>query len=140
MDMISDFVDDQVRPRMERIAGVSQVDMNGTLRQIQIHVDPARLAQRNLSLEDVSAAIRARNRDVSAGDINDGKRRYLLRTKGRFDQVDDLQNLIVAHSDGSNIRLGDVAEVRLDHYEKRGYPLVECLLWQLSLPAPAIAF
>lgn len=124
MDMISDFVDDQVRPRMERIAGVSQVDMNGTLRQIQIHVDPARLAQRNLSLEDVSAAIRARNRDVSAGDINDGKRRYLLRTKGRFDQVDDLQNLIVAHNDGSNIRLGDVAEVRLDHYEKRGYSIV----------------
>lgn len=124
MDLISDFVDDQVRPRMERIAGVSQVDMNGTLRQIQIHVDPARLAQRNLSLEDVSAAIRARNRDVSAGDINDGKRRYLLRTKGRFDQVDDLQNLIVAHSDGSNIRLGDVAEVRLDHYEKRGYSIV----------------
>ena len=61
MDMISDFIDDNLRPRMERVAGVSQVEMSNTLRQIQIHVDPARLAQRNLSLEDVSSAIRARN-------------------------------------------------------------------------------
>ena len=124
MDMISDFVDDNLRPRMERIAGVSQVDMSNTLRQIQIHVDPARLAQRNLSLEDVSAAIRARNRDVSAGDINEGKRRYLLRTTSRFDDLNDLKNLILTHSDGSHIRLSDVAEIRLDHYEKRGYSIV----------------
>lgn len=124
MDMISDFIDDNLRPRMERIAGVSQVDMNNTLRQIQIHVDPARLAQRNLSLAEVDNAIRARNRDTSAGDINEGKRRYLLRTTGRFDDVNDLQNLIITHSDGSHIRLGDVAEIRLDHYEKRGYAIV----------------
>lgn len=124
MDMISDFIDDNLRPRMERIAGVSQVDMGSTLRQIQIHVDPARLAQRNLSLEDINNAIRARNRDVSAGDINDGKRRYLLRTKGRFDQVEDLQNLIITHNNGSYIRLGDVAEIRLDHYEKRSIEVV----------------
>ena len=124
MDMISDFIDDNLRPRMERVAGVSQVEMSNTLRQIQIQVDPARLAQRNLSLEDVSNAIRARNRDVSAGDINEGKRRYLLRTTSRFDDINDLQNLIITHSDGSHIRLGDVAEVRLDHYEKRGYSIV----------------
>lgn len=124
MDMISDFIDDNLRPRMERVAGVSQVEMNNTLRQIQIQVDPARLAQRNLSLEDVSNAIRARNRDVSAGDINEGKRRYLLRTTSRFDDISDLQNLIITHSDGSNIRLRDVAEIRLDHYEKRGYSIV----------------
>lgn len=124
MDMISDFIDDNLRPRMERVAGVSQVEMSNTLRQIQIQVDPARIAQRNLSLEDVSNAIRARNRDVSAGDINEGKRRYLLRTTSRFDDINDLQNLIITHSDGSHIRLGDVAEVRLDHYEKRGYSIV----------------
>lgn len=124
MDMISDFIDDNLRPRMERVAGVSQVEMSNTLRQIQIHVDPARLAQRNLSLEDVSSAIRARNRDVSAGDINDGKRRYLLRTTSRFDDINDLQNLIITHSDGSHIRLADVADIRLDHYEKRSYSIV----------------
>src|SRR5690606_39590439 len=62
MDMIGDFVDDHLRPRMERIPGVSQIEMNTTLRQIQIHVDPARLAQRNLSIEEVRKAIRARKR------------------------------------------------------------------------------
>lgn len=124
MDMISDFIDDNVRPQMERVAGVSQVTMNGTLRQIQIHVDPARLAQRNISINDVNTAIRARNKDISAGDINNGKRRYLLRTKGRFDQVTDLNKLILTHKDGANIRLGDVADIRLDHYEKRSLAIV----------------
>ncbi|MBU2870160.1 efflux RND transporter permease subunit [Colwellia sp. E2M01] len=124
MDMISDFIDDNVRPRLERVSGVSQVTMNGTLRQIQIHIDPASLAQRNISINDVNSAIRARNKDVSAGDLNDGKRRYLIRTKGRFDQLDDLNNLIIAHREGANIRLKDVAEVRLDHYEKRGFAIV----------------
>lgn len=125
MDMIGDFVDDHLRPRMERIPGVSQIEMNTTLRQIQIHVDPARLAQRNLSLEEVSNAIRARNRDTSAGDINEGKRRYLLRTTGRFDNIQDLQNLIISHSNGSYTRLGEVADIQLDHYEKRGYAIVD---------------
>jgi multidrug efflux pump subunit AcrB len=124
MDMISNFIDDNVRPRLERVPGVSQITMSGTLRQIQIHVDPARLAQRDISINDVNTAIRARNKDISAGDINDGKRRYLLRTKGRFDQVEDIKDLILAHRDGSNIRLSDVAEVRLDHYEKRGFAIV----------------
>lgn len=124
MDMISDFVDDNLRPRMERVPGVSQVEMNLTERQIQIHVDPTRLAQRNLSLEHVSNAIRARNRDVSAGDINDGKRRYLLRTTGRFGELTDLEQLIIAERDESYIRLRDVADVRLDHFEKRGIAIV----------------
>lgn len=120
MDMVTDFIDDNVRPRMERVTGVSQVEMRGgALRQIQITLDAARLAQRNLTLEDVSSAIRARNQDVSAGDINAGKRRYLIRTRGRFASVESLESLIVAHRDESFIRLGDVADIQLDHYEKR---------------------
>ncbi len=121
MDMATDFVDDNVRPRMERVQGVSQVDMNGgALKQIKIYVDPAKLALRDLKLTDIRDAIRNRNRDISAGDIDDGKRRYLLRTTGRFADVQALESLILRHEDGANLRLGDVATVELDHYEKRG--------------------
>lgn len=120
MDMVRDFVEDYVRPRMERIPGVSQIDVRGgAQRQVQIRVDPERLALRGLSLSDVRDAIRARNRDVSAGDIDADKRRYLLRTVGRFDSVDALNELIIGHRNGANIRLGDVATVQLDHFEVR---------------------
>jgi len=121
MDMLRDFVEDNLRPAMERVPGVSQVDVGGGAeRQIQIHVDPARLAQRGLSLTDVRDAIRARNRDASAGDLDGGKRRYLVRTIGRFETLDDLRDTILVRRGDAVVRLRDVAEVQLDHFELRG--------------------
>ena len=120
MDLMRDFVDDNVRTLLERVPGVSQVDIGGgASRQVQIFVDPGRLAERNISLTQVREAVRARNRDVSGGDVNSGKRRYLLRTVGRFENLRDLEELVLAQRGNATIRLKDVAKVRLDHYEIR---------------------
>ncbi len=125
MNMIGDFVDDNVRPRMERVEGVSEVEVRGnTFRQIQVKVDPTKLAQRNLSLIEVRNAIQERMRDTSAGDIDDGKRRYLLRTIGRVRDVSKLEDIIISHQQGANIHLKDVATVKLDHYESRGFATI----------------
>ncbi|MEM1412427.1 MAG: efflux RND transporter permease subunit [Pseudomonadota bacterium] len=121
MDLLLDYAEDFVRPRMERVPGVSEVSVGGgAQRQVQVLVDPARLAQRGLSLNDVRSAIRARNRDRSAGDIDSGKRRYLLRTVGRFEEIDELEELVLAQRGDAQIRLKDVATVVLDHFELRG--------------------
>ncbi len=120
MDLILDFLQDNVRPRMASVPGVSEVAIwGGSERQIQILVDPARLAQRELSLLDVRSAIRARNRDRSGGDLEAGKRQYLLRTIGRFEDLEELENLILARRGDNIVRLSDVATVRMDHFEKR---------------------
>ncbi len=120
MDLMLDFIEDKVKPRIARVPGVSEVDVRGGVkRQLQILIDPARLAQRQLSLADVRAAIRARNRDRSAGEIESGKRQYLVRTIGRFGSVDELEQLILARRADAVITLGDVATVKLDHFEKQ---------------------
>lgn len=120
MDMMYDFVEDHVRPRMERVEGVSEVQIRGgAQRQVQIQLDPAKLAQRGLTLTQVRDAIRERNADVSAGDIDSGKRRYLLRTVGRFDQLQGLEELILVRQNNTNVRLKDVGTVTLDHFEVR---------------------
>jgi multidrug efflux pump subunit AcrB len=120
MDLQLDFVEDNVKPRMASVAGISEVGVfGGEERQVQILVDPARLAQRGLSLLDVREAIRSRNRDRSGGEIDAGKRQYLLRTVGRFQTVDELGDLILARRGDAVIRLSDVATVQLDHSEKR---------------------
>jgi multidrug efflux pump subunit AcrB len=120
INMMLDFVEDNVRPVLERVPGVSQVQVRGGAeRQIQIRTDAAKLAERGLALTDLRDAIRARNTDVSAGDIDSGKRRYLLRTVGRFDTLDELENLIITRRGDSITRLSDVATVRLDHAEMR---------------------
>jgi len=120
MNMMLDFVDDEVRSRMERVPGVSEVDIRGGAeRQIQILVDPSKLAERNLSLTDIRAAVRDRNRDISGGDLDSGKRRYLLRTVGRFQDIPELEDLIIERRGDSITRLGDVADIRLGHFEVR---------------------
>lgn len=91
-----DFANDHIRPQMERVKGVSSVTIQGGAeRQIQILLDPAKLAQRGISIMDVRQAIRERNKDTSAGDIDSGKKRYLLRVIGRFEDLDQLKQLVL---------------------------------------------
>ncbi len=118
MAPLQDYVRDNVAARLETVPGVSEVSTyGGAPRQIQVRVDPARLAERNLTLDQVRRAIRERNRDVSGGEIESGKRRYLLRTIGRFDDVEDLEQVIIDTSGDAHLRLGEVAEVSLGHFE-----------------------
>ncbi len=118
MDMMHDFVDDNVRTRLESVTDVSDVRIwGGAEKQIQILFDPAAVAERKLSLTDVRRAVAARNRDTSGGEIESGKRRYLLRTIGRFENPEDLEELIIDRRGDTIIRLKDVAEVRLGHFE-----------------------
>lgn len=113
-----DFVEDTVKPRLAGVPGISQVGIYGGVeQQVQILVDPAKLAQRELTLAAVREAVRSRNRDRSGGTVEAGKRQFLLRTVGRFEDLDALSNLILARRGDAIIRLSDVATVKLDHFD-----------------------
>ncbi|MEM8981765.1 MAG: efflux RND transporter permease subunit [Pseudomonadota bacterium] len=125
MDLVRDFVDDNIRPEMERVVGVSQVSLGGGAdRQVRIEVDTARLAQRGISLGQLRDAIRARNTDSSAGDIDSGKRRYFVRTLGRFETADELRDMVLDRRGDAIVRLRDVATVTFDHFELRNVSFV----------------
>ncbi|MGM0434641.1 MAG: efflux RND transporter permease subunit [Pseudomonadota bacterium] len=124
--MMRDFVEDHVRPRMESVQGVSEVTVGGGAdRQMQVRVDADALSRYDLGLTDVRDAIRERNQDVSGGEVDAGKRRYLLRTVGRFDSREGLGDLILAREGDSVIRLSDVASIRQDHSRIREESLVD---------------
>ncbi|HBQ40051.1 MAG TPA: AcrB/AcrD/AcrF family protein, partial [Halieaceae bacterium] len=120
VNLALDFIEDTVKPRIARVPGVSEVSLGGGAeRQIQILIDPARLAQRGLTLTDVRNAVRSRNRDRSAGDVQSGKREYLLRTVGRFADQAALEQLILLRRGDAITRLSDVADVTLGSFESR---------------------
>ncbi len=115
-----DFIIDHVGTQVERVQGVAEVEVwGGADRQIQIYVDPARLAEREITLLELRNAIRGRNRDVSGGDLDAGKRRYIVRTIGRFETLDDIEDLIIARRNGVPVRLKDVGYAQLDSFEIR---------------------
>ena len=123
---LRDWVEKHVQTPMERVAGVSSVGLRGgASRQVKVYVDPIKLAERGIRLADLRAAIRTRNRDVSGGDLDSGKRRYLLRTIGRFETLQELENLVIAERDGAFIRLRDLGHAELGYEEVRSYAYSE---------------
>lgn len=120
IDLLRDYIEQHIRPVLERIDGVSQVQLWGAPeRQVQILLDMQQLAQRGISLVQVRDAIRQRNRDASGGDLDEGEQRFLVRLTGRFDSLASLQQLIISQQDGHVVRLVDVATVQLSHAELR---------------------
>ncbi len=125
IDMLRDFLEDRVRPRMESVPGVSEVTVGGGAeRQVQVHVDEAALAQRGISLSQLREAIQARNRDISGGEIDAGKRRYLLRTVGRFEEPEEMESMVIRREGDSVTRLGEVADVVYDHGRIRQHSFI----------------
>ncbi len=123
---LRDWAEEYVQTPMERVPGVSSVTLyGGAERQIKVYVDPVRLAERGIRLTELRDAIRARNRDVSGGDLDSGKRRYLLRTIGRFDTAEALEDLVIAERDGAFIRLRDVGHAELGFAEVRSFAYSE---------------
>jgi HAE1 family hydrophobic/amphiphilic exporter-1 len=108
------FAEDEIEARFERVAGVSQSNVTGGLEdELQVIIDPDRLAARGLTIEDVRRVLQGQNRDTSAGDYWEGKRRWVVRTLGQFRSPEQVENQVLAEKDGSFVYVRDVADVKL---------------------------
>ncbi len=108
------WAEDFIEARFERVPGVSNANVyGGREAELQVVVDPQKLAARGVTIYDVRNALRSENRDISAGDIWEGKRQYVVRTLGRFRSLEQVAEVIVTQSsDGAPVYVRDVAEIR----------------------------
>jgi HAE1 family hydrophobic/amphiphilic exporter-1 len=127
-DMITygDFLEDVVQERIERIDGISGVNIFGeTEREMRIVVDADRLAQFRLTVPDVVNRIRAANASISGGDIDEGKRSYVVRTEGDINAPEQVRDIVLRSEvdlgDGriGRVTVGDIAEVYLSYKTAR---------------------
>ncbi len=111
-------VEDIIKPRIEAIEGVAGVDfLAGAPEQLQIIIDPYRAAELGLPLTDIAAQA-SRSNDISGGFVDVGRRQYTLRFEGRYD-TDQLRNQVLEWRDGRPVRLGDIAEIKIDRGLRR---------------------
>jgi HAE1 family hydrophobic/amphiphilic exporter-1 len=114
------FVDNAVKPQFERVPGVATVNIYGGREQeLQVVVDPAALAARGVTLNQLGTALDRENRNFSGGDFSEGKRRYVVRTVGDYTTPEEVENVVVAVVNGVPVYVGDVAEARIG-YRKPG--------------------
>src|SRR5258706_2437435 len=105
------FADKQVKSRIERLNGVGQVViLGGRLRQINLHLDPIRLAAAGVSALEVERAINGSNVNVPGGQIESGPTKLTLRIEGRALDPQDLCRIVVREQGNNQIRVGDIVE------------------------------
>ena len=119
-----DFIEDTVQDRLERVPGVSKVNVyGGSERELQVTVDPDRMARYRLTIPEVVDALRAANISTTAGDVEEGKRRYIVRTEGEFVEPAQIEQVVlrsVRDEDSGRlgrVTVGDIATVAFDHKE-----------------------
>ena len=104
------------------VDGVSEVaSVGGYVKQYQVTVDPEKLRAYNLSLADVSRAIRGSSGEVGGRTIELAEREYILRIKGYVQDLEALRKVAVGVGpDGVPILLGQVADVQFGPEMRRG--------------------
>jgi multidrug efflux pump subunit AcrB len=109
---LSLLADQVVRKRLERVAGVAKVDVNGlTVRQVRIDLDPQRLRAYQVTPADVSAALQRANADVPVGLLSSAKEDALVRVEGRVRDAKAFSDVVVANRGNLVVRLGDLGEL-----------------------------
>ncbi len=105
-----DMLEKYLKRPLERIPGVARVDLQGVQRrEVRVLVDSDRAAAHGVDLPALAAALQKSNFAVSAGELTERGRRFIVRPLGEFHSVDDVENLLIR----PDLRLADVADVAL---------------------------
>ncbi|MGX5690950.1 efflux RND transporter permease subunit [Arcticibacter tournemirensis] len=108
-----DMVDNQIRPILQNVPGVGQVDIiGGDKREIQVSIDREKLLLYGLSTRQVTDAVHNANQSFPAGSIETKNQQLSIRYDANLSSLDQLRNLIIVQNPaGGSIYLRDIAEV-----------------------------
>jgi HAE1 family hydrophobic/amphiphilic exporter-1 len=129
MNQYGDFVEDVVQERLERVDGIARINVfGGSERQLEVIVRPELMARYGMTVSEIVAALRAANVAVSAGDVKEGKRRYVVRSEGELDSVAAVEAVVLraagartavggGASGMGRVTVADIADVRFGYKE-----------------------
>ncbi|PIE22249.1 MAG: acriflavin resistance protein [Planctomycetota bacterium] len=125
---------EEVQPIMGRSQGIAGIGLYGGVeREVQIRVDPFKLAARQITPSQLRTAIRTTNLDLSGGSIDSGKFSALVRTSGKYKTLAEIRETVIVKRKGQPVFLGDVASVDYGHKD------AQAVVRNMSKPAIAMS-
>jgi heavy metal efflux system protein len=116
--VIQDWI---IKPQLRNVPGVAEINtIGGFAKEYQIAPDPKRLAAYNLTLGDLVTALERNNANVGAGYIERSGEQLLIRAPGQVASIDDIANMVITTSDGTPIRVRNVAQVDIGRELRTG--------------------
>jgi multidrug efflux pump len=117
---VSDYLSRYVKPRLSVLPGAADVRIFGERRvSMRINVDRDRLAGYRLTVQDVEDALRRQNVELPSGRIESQQREFNIVASTDLQTVQQFENAIVANVAGYQVRIRDVAEVRIGAQDER---------------------
>ena len=115
------FADDDLKKRIEPVAGVAAVKVGGGLEdEIDVSIDQQKLARLGIDINDVITRLKNENVNASGGRIEEGSQRFLVRTINQFKTLDEMRELLIKVDGSVPVKLKDIAEVRQGFKEREG--------------------
>lgn len=116
---IRDFVDNKLKNRFLRLKNVALVEITGGFEeQFLVEVNPDKLYAHQLTLQQISSVLASENMDLPAGKLSSSRNNYFVRTVGKFREVEDIENIIVAAPNGNPVYLKDIAAISFTNKER----------------------
>lgn len=110
-----------IKPELRKVSGVAEVNSwGGFERQFHVVIDPEALIAYDFTLDDVTDALRRNNANVGGGQISSAGEASVVRGVGRVSTIPAIENIVIATSDGTPIRIRDVATVEIGAEIRRG--------------------
>jgi HAE1 family hydrophobic/amphiphilic exporter-1 len=114
---LNDYAEHLISPSLSTLDGVAQVNIFGQKRfAVRVRVIPEALIARNLSLDELNAALNAANVNTPVGTLDGPKQTLTLEANRQLRNAAEFAELIVSSKGGNSVRLRDVAQVE-DSYE-----------------------
>ena len=120
-----DIVEDIIQDKLERVSGVARTTVYGSSsKELRVTIDPEKMAYYSLTVPQIVEALKRANTSISAGDVEEGKRRYLVRAEGEFQKPDQIKDVVLISENRENNRFGrvtvaDIGIVNFTHKEPR---------------------
>ncbi|MDP9529269.1 CusA/CzcA family heavy metal efflux RND transporter [Pseudomonas protegens] len=116
--VIQDWI---IKPQLRNVQGVAEINtIGGFAKEYQIAPDPKRLAAYRLTLNDLVTALERNNANVGAGYIERSGEQLLIRAPGQLASIEDIANIVISSSDGTPIRVRNVAQVQIGRELRTG--------------------
>ena len=116
---LRDLAEQEVERELEGLPGVAAVRVRGGLEdEIQVRVDPARLAHYRIGTELIRQRLAEENLNVPGGTVEEGAVEYVVRTLNEFRSLQEIAELPVVVRSGTPILLEDLAEVAWAHKDR----------------------
>lgn len=120
-ESMDEIVNDEIVDVLKRVSGVGSVEaFGGFKRQINVHLDPAKLSAYGLSLAEVARSIHGDNQTDPAGSLKIGSVDYTIRVPGEFSRPEEIGDVVVKRRGDTLVRLSDVATVEDGFVEMDG--------------------